>query len=114
MPRYARLTARGAGVAALLGLAGCIGAPAGPVAYAPPPGYAQPPAPGYGQPPGYAQSPGYSQSPASGYAPGPATEVALGGKCYAGFYVCDLAQGLPVGSQCSCPGLGAPSYGVVR
>ena len=34
--------------------------------------------------------------------------------CYAGVYVCRLPQQIPVGTQCSCPGLGAPSYGTVR
>ncbi len=63
----------------LLGLAGCIGAPApGPVAYAP------------GQ------------------------QVPYGAQCFAGVYTCNLPQALPVGSQCACPGLGAPSYGAVR
>jgi hypothetical protein len=40
--------------------------------------------------------------------------VALGGTCYAGVYVCPLAAAQPVGSNCSCPGLGAPSYGTVH
>lgn len=34
--------------------------------------------------------------------------------CYAGFYRCTLPAQYPVGSQCSCPGLGAPSYGTVH
>jgi hypothetical protein len=72
--------------AALLGLAGCVGAP---TSYGP----------GYG-PPGYAQRPG-----------GP---VAYGATCSAGVYTCALAQGRPLGTPCSCPGLGAPSYGNVR
>ena len=114
MTRSMRYYARPAAIAALFGLAGCVGAPApGPVA-----GY--PPAPGYGQPPIYAQPPtgysqgGYAPGSQSGYAPGPSQQVALGGRCYAGIYTCDLPQALPVGSQCSCPGLGAPSYGNVR
>ena len=45
---------------------------------------------------------------------GTGSKVALGATCYAGVYTCALPQGLPVGSQCSCPGLGAPSYGNVR
>ncbi len=91
-----RHIARPAALAALIGLAGCVGAPApGPVS-----GY--PPA--YGQP-AYAQPPGYGGSP---------QEVAVGGRCYAGVYTCALPQALPVGAQCSCPGLGAPSYGNVR
>ncbi len=94
---------RPAAIAALLGLGGCVGAPA-PVAYAP--GY--PPAPVYG-------APGYSQG--QGYAPpagAPAQQVAYSGTCYAGIYQCVLPQGLPLGAPCSCPGLGAPSYGNVR
>ena len=35
-------------------------------------------------------------------------------QCSAGFYTCALPQPMQVGSGCSCPGLGAPSYGVVR
>ena len=38
----------------------------------------------------------------------------LGTQCAAGFYVCGLSVPSQVGAQCSCPGLGAPSYGVVR
>lgn len=34
--------------------------------------------------------------------------------CYAGVYVCRLPQQVPAGSQCSCPGIGAPSFGTVR
>lgn len=34
--------------------------------------------------------------------------------CYAGFYRCNLGAQYPVGSQCMCPGIGAPSYGTVR
>ncbi len=33
--------------------------------------------------------------------------------CHAGFYQCTLPAQVPVGSRCSCPGLGAPSYGRV-
>ena len=33
--------------------------------------------------------------------------------CHAGFYQCNLPQQVPLGSRCSCPGLGAPSYGRV-
>ncbi len=94
-----RVLARFAASVAMLALAGCVGAPAGsPVA-----GY--PPAPGYGQPPIYAPGPNDSV---------PAQQVALGGRCYAGIYACALPQALPVGAQCSCPGLGAPSFGNVR
>ena len=34
--------------------------------------------------------------------------------CYAGAYKCQLGAQLPVGTQCTCPGLGAPSFGAVR
>jgi hypothetical protein len=40
--------------------------------------------------------------------------VAVGYKCYAGAYICNLPSYGPVGSGCSCPGLGAPSYGTIR
>ena len=99
--------------AALIGLAGCVGAPApGPVSGYAPAGYGQP---GYAQPgyaqPGYAQ-PGYAQP---GYPPqGYGQQAAIGTRCYAGVYTCALPEGLPVGAQCSCPGLGAPSFGNVR
>lgn len=46
------------------------------------------------------------QSP--GAAPG------MGYTCSAGFYVCRMPQQVPLGQQCSCPGLGAPSYGTVQ
>ena len=44
----------------------------------------------------------------------PVAPTGLGSTCYAGAYVCQLAQQVPVGSQCTCPGVGAPSYGDVR
>ena len=108
-----RYLALPAAFAALVALSGCVGAPApGPVSYAPsgaPPGYAPPgyAPPGYA-PPGYAPQGGYAQQPPVGQ------QVALGATCYAGVYTCALPQALPVGAQCSCPGLGAPSYGNVR
>jgi hypothetical protein len=37
-----------------------------------------------------------------------------GATCYAGAYVCQLGAQVPVGAQCTCPGLGAPSFGAVR
>ena len=42
----------------------------------------------------------------------PPVEVA-GATCYAGFYVCPAVPG-PPGAPCSCPGIGAPSYGTTR
>lgn len=37
----------------------------------------------------------------------------VGTTCSAGFYICQVPQG-PVGTQCACPGLGAPSFGSIR
>ncbi len=44
----------------------------------------------------------------AGAAPG------YGYTCYAGVYVCRLPQQIPVGTRCSCPGIGAPSFGTVH
>ncbi len=79
MRDIAKKFARPAALAAILGLAGCVGAPA-PVAYSPAPGQ----------------------------------QVAYSGNCYAGVYSCVLPQQMPLGAPCSCPGLGAPSFGNVR
>ena len=46
------------------------------------------------------------------YAPLRSGEYA-GATCAAGAYVCQVPPG-PLGAQCSCPGLGAPSFGVIR
>ena len=72
-------------IAGSTGLAGCVGAP-GAVQQS------------YGPPP----------------APPPAGQVPYGGTCYAGIYTCQLPAMGPVGSQCTCPGLGAPSYGYIN
>ena len=77
-----------------------------PPAY-PPEGYAPPPA--NGQPQGYAQAPQQSPAPELSQA-----NVPFGSTCYAGVYVCAAPAQTHVGSGCSCPGLGAPSYGVVQ
>lgn len=37
-----------------------------------------------------------------------------GQKCKAGIYSCRTPYAVPLGSPCSCPGLGAPSYGNVH
>jgi len=93
-----------------------IGAPAYyPPAYYPPayyPPYYYPPA--YYPPPGAAapQStpvPQANQKPSQSPAP-----VAYGATCYAGAYVCAAPGATPVGSVCTCPALGAPSYGRVN
>ena len=47
------------------------------------------------------------------YAPPPDGREYVGTTCSAGNYVCPVAPG-PVGAQCSCPALGAPSFGVIR
>ena len=82
-------------LALLAALAGCTGAPS--VIAPPPVAYAPPVAP-----------PSYEPE-----APVPAL-VAYGSTCQAGFYQCLLPAAGVIGSQCSCPGIGAPSYGVVR
>jgi hypothetical protein len=40
--------------------------------------------------------------------------VAYGSFGSAGAYQCQLPGPTVVGSSCACPGIGAPSYGVVR
>jgi hypothetical protein len=42
----------------------------------------------------------------------PPGAVPYGRFCYAGAYSCPASG--PVGAQCACPGLGAPSYGSIR
>ena len=44
----------------------------------------------------------------AGAAPG------YGYTCYAGVYVCRLPQQIASGTPCSCPGIGAPSFGTVH
>lgn len=39
--------------------------------------------------------------------------VAYGSSCFAGLYRCRLPVAAPLGSQCTCPALGGPSYGSV-
>ncbi len=46
-------------------------------------------------------------------AEGEGAAAGYGYVCHAGFYQCTLPQQVPLGSRCSCPGLGAPSYGRV-
>ena len=92
-----------------------------PVVAYPPPYYYAPPyyAPGYYAPPAYPAPQAYAPPPASeAPPPNPAPQmsqaVPLGTTCYAGVYVCRAPAQSPVDSGCSCPGIGAPSYGVVR
>jgi hypothetical protein len=96
-----------------------IGAPivVAPPAYYYPPYYAAP----YYAPPGYVP-PAYYPPAAPAYTPIPQdsqnkasqANAPYGSTCYAGFYVCPAPSSTHVGSGCSCPGLGAPSYGTVR
>lgn len=46
--------------------------------------------------------------------PLPPGAIVLSQQCYAGFYQCVLPQPGQPGTPCACPGLGAPSYGVIR
>lgn len=45
--------------------------------------------------------------------PLPPGAIVLSQQCAAGFYTCVVPPGQP-GTPCSCPGLGAPSYGTIR
>ena len=45
---------------------------------------------------------------------GPQVAGGYGYVCAAGIYQCRLPQQVPIGSRCSCPGLGAPSFGTVQ
>jgi hypothetical protein len=84
-----------------------------PPAYYPPapyyPPYAYPPA--YGQAP--QAQPQAQNTPASGQGQS-RQQVAYGSMCYAGIYQCAAPNYTPIGQTCSCPGLGAPSFGSVR
>ena len=103
-----------------------IGVGGAPFYYAPPPVYVPPPVyyapppvvyapPGYAeQTPGYAeQAPGYAGPPPANDAP-PSQATAYGYTCYAGNYTCRLPASGPVGATCSCPGIGAPSFGSIH
>jgi hypothetical protein len=85
-----------------------------PPVYAPPPVYYAPPPVYYGPPPpvAYAPPPPVAYAPPPSYAPTPPGYG--GGTCYAGAYTCAAPANLPPGSQCSCPGIGALSYGTVQ
>ena len=105
-----------------------------PVQYYPAPGYyaPAPPPPGYYAPPPahYPPTQPYALPQQSerdlnraydpdrdgplGYPTQRGAPVAYGYMCYAGVYVCQLPAAGPVGSGCSCPGWGAPSYGTIR
>ncbi len=72
-------------------------------------GTASPVGPGPAPYPGPVASP-YGAPPA-GY---PAAATPYGSMCYAAPYFCRMQVAAPLGSSCTCPGLGAPSYGQVR
>jgi hypothetical protein len=77
--------------------------------------YAYPYAYPYGYPPPAAAAAPQSSAPAQGSAPQMSqADTPYGSTCYAGAYVCGAAPQSHVGSVCSCPGIGAPSYGTVR
>jgi hypothetical protein len=100
-----------------------IGVP--PIVVAPPVAYPYPYyyPPAYPYAPGY-YPPGYQYAPPSGSAAPQSTPQAqspqmsqatpYGATCYAGIYTCGAAPRSHVGSVCSCPGIGAPSYGSVQ
>jgi len=81
--------------------------------YYPPPYYAAPYSP-------YAYPPYPPAQPQSGTAAPPSqpqmseANTPYGRTCYAGVYTCLAPDQTHVGSVCSCPGLGAPSYGSVH
>ncbi len=56
---------------------------------------------------------GAVDAPGTVYAQPPRGGQYVGGTCSAGNYTCPVAPG-PLGAACSCPGLGAPSFGVIR
>ena len=94
LPQPAQAWWRG-GVSVGIGLGPFYAAPR---YYAPPPVY-------------YAPPPAYYPPPVS-YAP--RGLPSYGAHCSAGAYQCWLPASVPVGSTCSCPGIGAPSYGTVN
>jgi hypothetical protein len=101
-----------------IGVPPVVVAPA-PYPYYYPPAY-YPPAyypPGYAYPPYYGPAPQAqpqaqpqaSQAPAQNHA-----QVAYAAMCYAGVYQCAAPAYTPVGQTCSCPALGAPSFGTAQ
>lgn len=89
----AKLIRPGLALGALLALAGCYSVPGaiGPMPYVP-----ASPVLGAGGTASAGQVVGYA-----------------GTSCHAGFYICQVPAAT-VGTQCSCPGLGAPSFGTIR
>ena len=76
-----------------------------------PPAYYPPYYPAYYPPAAYYPPPASPQPHAQSQANG---KVAYGATCYAGVYQCAAPSYTPIGQGCSCPGLGAPSYGTVQ
>jgi hypothetical protein len=68
----------------------------------------------YGPPPAQTPVPPAQTTPAPQNQSSTSAPVAYGAICHAGFYSCAAAPQSPVGSGCACPGIGAPSYGVVN
>jgi hypothetical protein len=58
-------------------------------------------------------SPGV-EGTATGSVVTPGVAPGYGYQCFAGFYQCRMAEQMPLGTQCSCPGIGAPSFGTIR
>lgn len=85
-----------------------------PVYYAPPPVYYPPPPVAYAPPPAYAPPSSYAAPPSAYAQDPPSYGGGYGGICYAGAYTCAALPNASSGSPCSCPGIGAPSYGTVR
>jgi hypothetical protein len=83
-----------------------------PPAYYPPYGYYPPPA--YPYPAGPQSVPAPQTQSQTTTTTQTNTQVAYGSTCYAGVYVCPAPGSTAIGAGCACPGLGAPSYGVVR
>jgi len=89
-----------------------VGIP-GPVVVGPPVVYAPPP-PVYYPPPAYYPPPSAYYAPPPGY-PAPQSYAATPGRtCYAGSYVCPLAEAYTPGSACSCPTGRGLAYGQAR
>ena len=91
--RVAKVIRPGLAALALLALGGCYNSPGaiGPMPY-----------------PAASPVVGAAGTPTAGQVVG-----YVGTTCKAGFYICQLPPA-PVGSDCACPGLGAPSYGVIQ
>jgi hypothetical protein len=81
-----------------------------PYAYYPPPAYYPP----YPYPPAaYTPAPALTPEQQKAEADRQAS-LPYGRTCYAGFYTCAAPPYTHVGTGCSCPGIGAPSYGTVN